>query len=177
MRIVGGSLGGRIITNPKTRATRPMTEKMRAAIFDILGDVSDLAVMDAYAGSGAIGFEAASRGAGRVVAIESSRGATHIIQSNQKALDIDWVYSLYPITVESWLASPFYADLKFNVIVADPPYEQLKIDILEKLGQRLEKDGILAVSHSSKRSIGPLGGLEAVTGKVYGDSAISLYRR
>jgi 16S rRNA (guanine966-N2)-methyltransferase len=124
MRIVGGSLGGRIITNPKTRATRPMTEKMRAAIFDILGDVSDLAVMDAYAGSGAIGFEAASRGAGRVVAIESSRGATHIIQSNQKALD-----------------------------------------------------GILAVSHSSKRSIGPLGGLEAVTGKVYGDSAISLYRR
>jgi 16S rRNA (guanine966-N2)-methyltransferase len=174
MRIVTGTYGGRVIQAPKTDATRPMTDKVRAALFDSLGPINDLTVLDVYAGSGAVGFEALSRGAKRVVAVEAGRRAIETIRANQKSLEADWGYELVAATVESWLARPQTQELKFDLIIADPPYEQLKEDILERLSGLLAADGRLVASHSSHRQL-QLEGMQLIGAKVYGDRALSIF--
>ena len=105
MKVIAGSLGGRTVYAPKTSGTRPMTDKARGALFDILGPLDGYVVLDAYAGSGALGIEAISRGAERVVAIEAGREAQVAIHKNVKELNIQWQYQLYPMKVESWRQS------------------------------------------------------------------------
>jgi 16S rRNA (guanine966-N2)-methyltransferase len=174
MRIIAGELGGRTLVAPKTQATRPMTDKVRAALFDILGPVDGLTVLDAYAGSGALGFEALSRGAQQVVAIESARPALAAINQNRQSLGLEWGHILQASTVESWLArSPAQT---FNVIMADPPYSQLKPDVIAKLGARLAAGGILVLSHSQQVPALTVEGLELMTTKLYGDSRLSFYK-
>ncbi|HEX7259794.1 MAG TPA: 16S rRNA (guanine(966)-N(2))-methyltransferase RsmD, partial [Candidatus Saccharimonadia bacterium] len=145
MRIVGGVYGGRSLTAPKGNGTRPMTDKVRAALFDSLGAISGASVLDVYAGSGAVGFEALSRGAGNVQAIEHARSAIQAIQANQSALDLTWGYALHQKKVEAWLAHR--SNEVFDIVIADPPYEYLKTDVLEKLGILLKPQGIMVVSH------------------------------
>ena len=175
MRIIAGNLGGRLIKAPKGTGTRPMTDKVRAALFDSIGSIAGYKVLDAYAGSGAIGFEALSRGAAQVVAVEAGRQALQAIQANQKELGVGWGYSLYQMTVEAWLARQA-EDQHFDLIIADPPYEQLRSDVLEKLRALLAPDGRMVVSHSAKRRLPPLEGLRKVSDRIYGDSALALYR-
>jgi 16S rRNA (guanine966-N2)-methyltransferase len=176
MRIVSGQLGGRTIKAPKTSGTRPMTDKVRGALFDVIGSIEGFYILDAYAGSGAVGFEALSRGAAQVVAIEAGRTAQQAIKQNQKDLQTDWGYLLYPVTVENWLAHQSGDRPQFDLIVADPPYEQLKVEVLEKLGQQLKPDGLLVVSRSSRKPIEPYG-LRLVKTKDYGDSSLDFYQQ
>lgn len=179
MRITTGILGGRTITAPKTTATRPMSDKVRAALFNVVGDVSGMIVLDAYAGSGAVGFEALSRDAARVVAVESARQPTLAIQANQRAFELSWGYELHQVTVETWLARWLNRPtevLRFDLIVADPPYDHLKTDVLEKLGSLLVADGILVISHSARRDTPDLDHLTLITTKTYGDTALSFYK-
>ena len=179
MRITTGSLGGRTVAAPKTTATRPMADKVRAALFDTLGDVSGAIVLDAYAGSGAVGFEALSRGAARVVAIESARQPAATITANQATFDLTWGYELHQTTVETWLARwlrPPAEPSAFNLIVADPPYDHLRVNVLEKLGSLLKTDGILVVSHSSRRDVPELDNLICTDTRIYGDTALSFYK-
>ncbi len=177
MRIVTGQLGGRIVQAPRSASTRPMTDKVRAALFDSLGSVEHKRFLDAYAGSGAVGFEAWSRGASDVQAIEHGHQAIKATRANLEILGIDWGYRLHAQTVESWLAHHNATNQpEFDVIVADPPYDRLKADILEKLGCLLTKKGILIVSHSSKQPLPLLEGLSQVSNRIYGDSALAVYR-
>ncbi len=173
MRVVSGVYGGRIIAAPKHAGTRPMTDKVRAALFDGLGAIANASVLDVYAGSGAIGFEALSRGASDVQAIEQARSAIKTIQANQAALGLSWGYTLHQMTAEAWLAHP--TDQLFDLIVADPPYERIKPDILEKLGTLLKSEGIMVVSHSSRLGGFDLEGLVQEGTKVYGDTQLSSY--
>jgi len=174
VRIIAGELGGRTLAAPKTYGTRPMTDKLRAALFDILGPVDGLAVLDAYAGSGALGFEALSRGAARVVAIESARPALAAIERNRESLAIDWAYELQAQKVESWLAR--LPAQKFDVIMADPPYAELRLDVIAKLGRLLAPHGTLALSSGSQEQAPKLDGLELMMAKTYGDSRLSFYK-
>lgn len=180
MRITTGSLGGRSVTPPKTTVTRPMADKVRAALFNVVGDVSGMIVLDSYAGSGAIGFEALSRGAARVVAIERARIPANTIKANQKALGgLTWGYELHQMAVEAWLTRWLGSPTEmpaFDLIVADPPYDHLKLDILEKLGSLLVLDGILIVSHSSRLDLPRLARLTHIDTKTYGDTALSFYK-
>jgi 16S rRNA (guanine966-N2)-methyltransferase len=180
MRITTGIFGGRTVTAPKTSATRPMADKVRAALFNVVGNVSGAIVLDAYAGSGAVGFEALSRGAVRVVAVEGGRAAARAIQVNQATLGgLTWGYELHQITIEAWLARWLSrpADMPvFDLIVADPPYDFLKADVLEKLGSLLVPDGILVVSHSSRLAAPELVRLTQIEHKTYGDTALSFYK-
>src|SRR4051812_35455574 len=121
MRIATGIYGGRVITAPKSAGTRPMTDKVRTALFDILGPLDGKTVLDAYAGSGAIGFEALSRGAARVTAIEMATGAVKTLQANQAYLGLGIEYGLVRSKVEAWLARPQTQSERFDLIIADPP--------------------------------------------------------
>jgi 16S rRNA (guanine966-N2)-methyltransferase len=176
MRIVAGKLGGRTLVAPKTRDTRPMTDKVRAALFDSVGDITDMMVLDAYAGSGAVGFEALSRGAARVIAIESARPAIRAVHANVEALDVSWGYELHETSVETWLARRGDTPWHFDVITADPPYASLKPDIIEKLGGLLVPDGLIVVSHSARMELPELEGLILQQTKAYGDTGLSFYK-
>jgi 16S rRNA (guanine966-N2)-methyltransferase len=176
MRIVAGKLGGRTVVAPKTRDTRPMTDKVRAALFDSMGTIQDTVVLDAYAGSGAVGFEALSRGAARVIAVESARPAIRAIHANVEALDVSWGYELHEDSVETWLARRSDVPQHFDVIIADPPYASLKPDIIEKLGRLLAPDSLIVVSHTARLELPELEGLILHQTKTYGDTALSFYK-
>ncbi|GAC1371205.1 MAG: 16S rRNA (guanine(966)-N(2))-methyltransferase RsmD [Candidatus Saccharimonadales bacterium] len=177
MRIGAGELKGRPFEQPKTRTVRPLSDKVRAALFDVVGDISGLVVLDAYAGSGAAGFEAASRGAILVDAIEANARVAKTIQNNSRTLGLDWGYVLHQVTVETWLASPAQQPPapRYGLIVADPPYAQLDAEVITRLAAYLAPGGILALSHSSKLE-SPVPALERVQHKIYGDTSLSFYR-
>lgn len=88
MRVVAGRLGGRIFDSPRTHRTHPMSEKARGAIFNVLGDIAGLSVLDAYSGSGALAIEAVSRGAKSVLAIEVDVEAVKTIARNIENLQL-----------------------------------------------------------------------------------------
>jgi len=156
---------------------RPLSDKVRAALFDVVGPTDGLTVLDAYAGSGAAGFEAVSRGAVLVDAIENNPRVAKTIQKNAQALGLDWGHVLHQLSVETWLASPHQQENKsrYGLIIADPPYANLEPDIIERLAGFLTPGGVLALSHSSKLTP-ELSSLSIVQHKVYGDTALSFYR-
>lgn len=177
MKILAGRFGGHPILQPPSRATRPLSEKVRAALFDVVGAPTGLVVLDAYAGSGAAGLEALSRGALLVEAIESNPRAARTIQANARALEVDTQHILHQLSVESWLAAPAQQPpaARYGLIIADPPYAQLKTDVLEHLAGYLTTVGVLAVSHASRLPAPALAGVELRKSKRYGDTAIAFY--
>ncbi len=179
MKIVGGQWRSHSLAQPKTRTVRPLSEKVRAAIFDVLGPVEGTTVLDAYAGSGAAGLEALSRGAVLVEAIEANRNVARTIQTNATTLGADFSYVLYQMTVETWLASPRQQSdrERYDVIIADPPYPQLDDDVLARLAQFLLPTGRLVVSHGSKRTSPMIESGQLIQTKIYGDSALSFYSK
>src|SRR5579871_264586 len=86
MRVIAGTHGGRELIAPKGRATRPTSDRVREALFSILGDMHDLRVLDLFAGSGALGIEALSRGAGEATLVDSGHAAVAAIRRNLEAL-------------------------------------------------------------------------------------------
>src|SRR5262245_55849895 len=88
MRVIAGSLGGRRLSSPHGRATRPTSDRVKEALFSMLGDIEGQAVVDLYAGTGALGIEAISRGASRAVFVENDRAALAALQTNLKNLGL-----------------------------------------------------------------------------------------
>src|SRR6059058_3914999 len=89
MRVIAGTHGGRELFAPKGRATRPTSDRVREALFSILGDVTDLRVLDLYAGSGALAIEALSRGAGTATLVDAAPAAVATIARNLDSLGIE----------------------------------------------------------------------------------------
>jgi 16S rRNA (guanine966-N2)-methyltransferase len=178
MKVIAGQLRGRPFEQPKSRSVRPLSEKVRAAIFDVIGPVGGLTVLDVYAGSGAAGFEAVSRGAVLVDAIEANARVAKTIESNAHSLGLDWGYVLHQMTVATWLASPAQQTDKqrYDLIIADPPYAQLDADTIERLAAYLKPGGVMALSHASKTPSPMLKSAELATAKTYGDTAVSFYK-
>jgi 16S rRNA (guanine966-N2)-methyltransferase len=178
MRILAGELKGRPIEQPKTRSVRPLSEKVRAAIFDVIGSVEGFSVLDVYAGSGAAGFEAISRGALLCESIEADAKVAKVIGANEHDLNLGLSYILHNIKLETWLASPAQQPPapRYDLIIADPPYNRLEEDLLQKLCQYLNPNGILVISHTSKLASPVLQSVELKQHKVYGDTALSFYQ-
>lgn len=174
MRILGGEFRGREITRPKLSSVRPMTQAERAALFNILGPVDGLSFLDAYAGSGAIGLEALSRGASGVVGIEANAAVCAVIRRNYTDLGLQEHYRLYAQTVEDWLKRRLA--VKFDVMVAAPPFAKLDAAVLGQFSQHLSETGIIVVSHDSRREQPELSGVKMVTSRRYGDGTLSFYK-
>lgn len=139
-RIIGGTAGGRRLKVPPGDRTRPTSDRVREALFSALesalGSLHGRALLDLYAGSGAIALEAASRGADRVVAVESDRRTASLIQDNVRTTQLAVTVAALP--VERFLAGP--ASHPYDVVVADPPYP-LANDALEPVLQALIDGG------------------------------------
>jgi 16S rRNA (guanine966-N2)-methyltransferase len=177
VKILAVNLRGRPFAQPPTRSVRPLSEKVRAALFDVVGDPAGFTVLDAYAGSGAAGFEALSRGAVLVDAIESNPRVGRLIHQNAQALGLDQNFVLHQMTIATWLASPPQNPPRYQLIIADPPYNQLDPDILEHLTSFLTSGGVLVVSQNSKTASPQLKSAGLATRKTYGDTALSFYKR
>lgn len=178
MVVIAGKYGGRTLQQPKSEKTRPMSHKVRGALFDSFGPegFNGVRVLDAYAGSGALGIEALSRGALYVDAIEAGMPALAAITANQTALGLNFELAVHGQTVEGWLAAN-QNKVAYDIILADPPYAQLKPEVLEQLSARLAADGVMVLSHSSKVTAPVLEGCSLRRTKRYGDSSLSWYHR
>ena len=174
MRIIAGYLKGRIFDSPKARQTHPMADKIRGALFNILGDIEGLHVLDAFAGSGAIGFEAISRGAALVTLIESDRVAQKMIVSNIHKLAVGKTAVLMTTSADTWLDR--YDD-KFEIVIADPPYDDLQEVTIRRLADRTKPGGILALSLPPVANINLPSDYRVVITRSYGDAQLRLYRR
>lgn len=175
MRIVGGTAKSRFIFAPKSRDTRPMTDEARESLFNILGPIDGLRVLDAYAGSGAIGLEAISRGAAHVDGIEIAKEPANTIRRNLKALGFEDSYQVWQQSVGSWVKKHKERIGKYDLIFADPPFDQLRADILELLSQFLELTGLLIVKSNAHKPVPQLVGLQLKQSRTYGESSLTFY--
>ncbi|KRE38521.1 16S rRNA (guanine(966)-N(2))-methyltransferase RsmD [Janibacter sp. Soil728] len=177
-RIISGEAGGRRLRTPTGDGTRPTTDRVREALFSALEsrDVLDGAhVMDLYAGSGALGLEAASRGAASVLLVESDRGASATIRANISDLGVAGA-RLQSCSVEQALNRP--ASLRYDLVLADPPYdvtEESLAAVLEMLlaHQWLAQEPVIVIERSS-RSPEPTwpDGIVAEGSKSYGETVL-----
>ncbi len=154
-RIISGEAGGRRLSTPGGERTRPTSDRVREALFSSLearGVLEGAHVMDLYAGSGALGLEAASRGAASVLLVESDRGASATIRANISDVGVAGA-RLLSSTVERALDRP--ATLRYDVVLADPPYdvtEESLARILDMLltQQWLAQEPVVVVERSSR---------------------------
>lgn len=151
-----------------------MSDKVRAALFNILGPLNGYAVLDAYAGSGALGFEALSHGAQTVVAVEIGRAAIKAINSNIETLNVSFQYRLETQKVETWLAKN--PEAKFDLIFAMPPYALLDKELIQRIGGLLSPEGILVVEFNRQTDPFALDGLRLVDTRSYGDPKLAFYK-
>ncbi len=194
MRITSGIYKSRQIAMPK--GIRPTQDKVRKAVFDILGDIGGLSFLELYAGSGAVGLEAKSRGAGELVFVEDNRDCIPIIQKNIIALKVTG-YNLITLSADKAIEILQKEAKSFDIIFLDPPYyrdmilrfrsapkAELKDSLAKKTLQIisacdiLAPNGLLVAQHYSKDDLpGCLGVLSLFKRSRYGDTILSFYRR
>jgi 16S rRNA (guanine966-N2)-methyltransferase len=175
MRIIAGTLGGRIFDSPETGNTHPMGEKPRGAIFNALGDIEGLTVLDAYAGSGALGFEAISRGAKSVVAVELDKQAYKTIVDNIFSLGLEDNVHAVISTMRAW--SNKNQNLMVDIAICDPPYDAVLALEIERLVKHIKKNGLLVLSWPSKLQAPIMPGCTILSEKKYAGARIVFYRK
>ena len=180
MRIIAGKAKGFILKVPKRRATRPATELVRGAIFSMLDNIacSRELVLDLFSGSGSLGIEALSRGAGRVDFVEHERRSCAIIRENLKKTGFTEQARVYCSSAKSAVG---FLKKEYDIILMDPPYSDLSIGSF--LG-RLASSGLvgdettLVTTHSSRLSLAPsYAQLKLIKENRHGDSSISVYQK
>lgn len=175
VRLISGKFGGRYLTSPGTSRTHPMSERVRGALFNMLGDVEGLRVLDAFAGTGALGFEALSRGAEHVSFIEKDRVAQKILQENCELLRVVNSTKIIRASVSSWADT--YEGPLFDLILVDPPYHDTQFSTVAKLSKYVQINGLMVLSHPGRESAPTVNGVVVVDKRSYGDAALAFYRR
>jgi 16S rRNA (guanine966-N2)-methyltransferase len=174
MRVIAGFLGGRVLEAPKGNRTHPMSEKMRGAIFGALGDIKGLNVWVPFAGSGALAIEAISRDAKSAVAIEVDKGAHTVIKSNLKNLQIENQVKAVRAYAGAW-STRHQAEL-FDLVLADPPYDNIPYRDLKRLPRHLKETSILVLSWPGKAEPLAFENLKIIQTKNYGDAQLIFYK-
>ena len=180
MKIVAGEFRGRQLSTPSGDATRPTAARAREALFSILRDLSAERVLDLYAGSGALGFEALSRGAERLVLVESSKAAQQAIRNNLQALDVGARATLVPLRAEASLKALERLG-PFSLVFADPPWAdaQAALGVLEQLvgHSLLAPAARLVLEHAARTPpVSPLGSrLSPTDTRRWGDTAVTIF--
>ena len=174
VRLIAGQFGGRFLDAPDTSRTHPMSERMRGALFNILGDLSDFRVLDAFAGTGAIGLEALSRGCNHVTFIERDRIAQKVLHKNIVSLGVEHQTKCINTSVANWSETGTIEP--FDLIVADPPYHDLQLSTVSRLAKYLKPKGLMILSHPGRESAPTVNGVVVVDNRSYGDAALAFYR-
>ncbi len=177
MRIVAGSRKGHRIEAPKGVVTRPTGDRVREALFSIVGPVEDARVLDLFAGSGALGLEALSRGAASCVFVERDRQAARVIQSNLEKLRLTGAV-VETREVRAALREERDRGRRYDLVLADPPYEDWaghESELAELLPTVLAEDALVVVETSER--VEPELPLDLVTTRRYGSARITVFSR
>ena len=185
LRITGGIYRGRTLLTPPQDQTRPTQAKLRQALFNSLQTlIPEARVLDLFAGSGALGFEALSRGAKEVVFVEIARPVSKLIEKNAEVLKVKESVTLISDSVESALKKLERLD-PFDLILADPPYEEgweMKLLLEWPWQSLLSEGGCFCLEWGLKKSqVSELPEeipfLVKIREKNYGDSVLTTYRK
>ena len=169
MRIMAGHYKNLQIKTSSKLLYRPTSSRVRKSIFDILGNLKDLSVLDIFAGSGILGFEAASRGASELTFVDNNRKIIDLIRYNCTKLDNEVLTNVFCNRWDIFMKKEY----KYDIIFADPPYGKIDImRLMEKGLSSLLNNGRF-VLESSKRDTIPDGG----TSKVFGDTAVTIWTK
>ena len=174
MRVVGGELRGRRLQAPGGGRTRPTGDKVREALFSIIGDLGDARVIDLYAGSGALGIEALSRGAAQATFVDLAGPAVGAIRRNLEELGLEG--QVHRRDVARFLRSAA-GEPPFDLVFCDPPYDSAT-DAAEMLAERLPPvltESALTVTESDKRAPLLLP-FPLVRERTYGDTRLAVHR-
>lgn len=178
MRIIGGRLRSRKFEAPPGIATRPTADRAKVALFNILqGRLEGASVLDGFAGSGALSFEALSRGAASAVLYETDGAAVSLIRKNAAALGILERLDIRHIDFMGGVAR--ITDLTFDVILLDPPYASGLLEKAVEASERvLASGGVIAAEHGVSTELpDAIGALTKTDVRRYGAVAFSFYQR
>lgn len=177
VRVIAGKYGGRTLQAPNNRRTHPMSERARNALFNSIGRAVDGAnVLDAFAGTGALGIEALSRGAKSATFIERDRIAASCIEQNLNSLKVNKSVKLIRASVANWLETAEPAG--YDLIFADPPYHDEQFSTVSRLFELLKPGALMVLSHTGKGE-GPLRKNEIVVvdSRSYANAHLTFFRR
>lgn len=174
MRIIAGKYGSRIIKAPRGFTTHPMGERIRGALFNSLGDITDFEVWDAFAGSGALAIESVSRGAKLAIATERDPKAYLVAKENVEKLRATNQVRVVKAGCKAWGATN--VDKKFDIIFCDPPYNDLQLSTVFALIRHLKPNGLMLLSYPGREPVPHANGVVVVDNRNYGDAALATYR-
>lgn len=172
MRVIAGRFGGRRLAAPKGDATRPTADRVREALFSVLGDVSGLTVLDLFAGSGALGIEALSRGAQSALFVERAAPALAALRANLDTLGID--AEVHQGDARAFVRNASRAGRTYDLVFLDPPYRDAV-----RLADELDFPALIAaegrlVTESDRRSPFAID-LPTTFERRYGDTLIRIH--
>ena len=172
-RVTAGEYRHKVIRQPATDITRPLSQKLRAAIFDTIGhDLTGLTLLDLYAGSGAIAIEALSRGVSSVTTVEQGSLAQAAIRANER--EIGASLGLVEGSVESFFEA---TQATYDIIFMDPPYVMYSDDIASRATQLLVSEGVLIISCSADQALPQqIGTASMVKARTYDDTQLAYYK-
>ena len=180
MRVIAGAFKGRRLKAPAWEGLRPTSDKLRETLFNILAPrIAGARVIDAYAGTGAVGIEAISRGAAHVAFVEKDRRATALIAANLAMCGVEQGYTIECGDAAAVLRRMPEADA-FDLVLLDPPYDadpEMLADTLSQAARRTTAGGLIVLERASRRDPILPEGLERVRDVVSGDSTLTLLRR
>jgi 16S rRNA (guanine966-N2)-methyltransferase len=170
MRIIAGSHRGHRIAGPKGRDTRPTSDRVRESAFNLVGPVDDAVVLDLFAGSGALGLEALSRGAASAVLVESDREACRTINANLDKL------KMHATVLCSDALRAVASDRRtYDLILCDPPYGYDASRLAPQLARLLAEDGVLVWESAGREPPPVIPGLQERTSRRYGSARLTLF--
>lgn len=169
VKITSGKYRGQSILTPDSVSTHPMGSREKLALFNMVSDLLPGArVLDAFAGSGALGIEAISRGSTDVVFIEKDKKTCEVISKNLKKVGLR--AEVFRGDVNS-----FVTNKQFDLILADPPYDRFEIDSVQYISSFVKSGGFLVLSHSGDAP--DLGGFDLIKTKQYASAHLSVYAK
>ena len=177
IRIIAGTFKGRRLDTPDWPGLRPTSDRLRETLFNVLAPrIVGARVLDAFAGTGAVGIEALSRGAAHVTFVEQDRRAVGLIEAN---LERCAVKDRYAIIRAGFKAAAERLDAGFDVMFLDPPYGPAWLAEALEIAGPLAADGTLLIVEHARRDAAPeaAGGLMRTRELVQGDSVLSFFRR
>lgn len=185
MRVIAGTLRRRTLEAPRGMTTRPTSDRLRETLFNVLAPrIEGARFLDLYAGSGAVGIEAASRGAERVVLVERAAGALKVLRTNLEGLGLRDGVRVEAVSVAAFLKKvrPESTSFAFDIVFLDPPYDAegeyvLAMGLLGGEASRLlAKDAVVIAEHRCKEKLEErYGVLEQTRVLEQGDAALSFY--
>ncbi|MBN2283199.1 MAG: 16S rRNA (guanine(966)-N(2))-methyltransferase RsmD [Deltaproteobacteria bacterium] len=176
MRVVGGAAKGRTLIAPRSGDIRITADRIKESLFDILGAVEGKSFLDLFAGTGNVGIEALSRGADPVLFVEKNRRHCDIVRKNVELCGFTSGCEIVEATVDAGIRRLAKRRVTFDIIFADPPYEQdLVRKTLQYIGEEplLSENGVFVMEHSTREECAGTEHLVVIERRKYGDTVLS----